>query len=53
MAAQLPRASRLDRADDVIDNGGALARIAPQVAKLDAFYREVAAHRERPTRASA
>lgn len=39
MAAQLPRAARLARADDVIDNGGPLAALAPQVARLDAFYR--------------
>lgn len=39
MAAQLPRAARLARADDVIDNAGPRAAIAPQVARLDAFYR--------------
>ncbi|MFO1316386.1 MAG: dephospho-CoA kinase [Burkholderiales bacterium] len=43
MATQLPRAERLARADDVIDNGGPLAALAPQVARLDARYRELAA----------
>jgi dephospho-CoA kinase len=39
MAAQLSRAERLARADDVIDNAGPPEAIAPQVARLDAFYR--------------
>ncbi len=39
MAAQLSRAARIARADDVIDNAGPLAALAPQVARLDAFYR--------------
>jgi dephospho-CoA kinase len=43
MATQLSRAARLAQADDVIDNSGTLARIAPQVARLHAFYRECAA----------
>jgi dephospho-CoA kinase len=43
MATQLSRAERLARADDVIDNGGARAALAPQVARLDARYRELAA----------
>ena len=42
MATQLSRAERLARADDVIDNGGASRALAPQVARLDAFYREFA-----------
>ena len=45
MATQLPRAARLARADDVIDNSGAHAALAPQVARLDALYRELAATR--------
>jgi dephospho-CoA kinase len=53
MATQMPRAARLARADDVIDNGGAIAGIAPQVAQLDAKYRELAARRPGTTRASA
>ncbi len=43
MATQLPRAARLARADDVIDNSGAHALIAPRVAELDASYRAMAA----------
>jgi len=39
MATQLPRAARLAGADDVIDNAGPLAALAPQVARLDALYR--------------
>jgi dephospho-CoA kinase len=42
MATQLPRAARLARADDVIDNGGPLADLGPQVARLDAYYRNAA-----------
>ncbi|HVE49898.1 MAG TPA: dephospho-CoA kinase [Casimicrobiaceae bacterium] len=44
MAAQLSRDERLRQADDVIDNSGACDAIAPQVALLDARYREMAAH---------
>jgi dephospho-CoA kinase len=40
MATQLPRADRLARADDVIDNGGPRDALAAQVARLDAFYRD-------------
>jgi dephospho-CoA kinase len=43
MATQLPRALRLGRADDVLDNSGALSSIAPQVAALDGRYRALAA----------
>jgi dephospho-CoA kinase len=53
MATQLSRAARLARADDVIDNGGAMAAIAPQVARLDALYRDLAARRKGTTRARA
>jgi dephospho-CoA kinase len=53
MATQMPRAARLARADDVIDNGGAMAGLAPQVAQLDVRYRELAARRSGATRASA
>jgi dephospho-CoA kinase len=53
MATQLCRAARLARADDVIDNGGTLAGIAPQVAQLDARYRELAARHPGSARASA
>jgi dephospho-CoA kinase len=41
----MTRAERLARADDVIDNSGAVEDIAPQVARLDGFYREFAACR--------
>jgi dephospho-CoA kinase len=43
MATQCARAERLARADDVIDNSGSPAAIAPQVAALDARYRSLAA----------
>ena len=42
MATQLDRKARLARADDVIDNAGPLAAIAPQVATLDRRYRDLA-----------
>ena len=42
MATQSSRAARLAAADDVIDNGGPPEAIAPQVARLDARYRELA-----------
>jgi dephospho-CoA kinase len=47
MAAQLPRAERLAQADDLIDNSGPVAAIAPQVAALDQRYRGLAAAAER------
>lgn len=43
MATQLPRDERLARADDVIDNGGPISALAPQVAVLDQRYRALAA----------
>jgi dephospho-CoA kinase len=43
MATQSSREARLAAADDVIDNGGPPEAIAPQVASLDARYRELAA----------
>jgi dephospho-CoA kinase len=43
MATQLPRADRLARADDILDNAGPPAAIAPQVAELDRRYRALAA----------
>jgi dephospho-CoA kinase len=43
MATQLSRQARLDRADDVIDNGGAPAALVPQVERLDRRYRALAA----------
>ena len=43
MATQASRQARLAAADDVIDNAGPPEAIAPQVARLDARYRELAA----------
>jgi dephospho-CoA kinase len=43
MATQANREARLAAADDVIDNAGPPEAIAPQVARLDARYRELAA----------
>ena len=48
MAAQLSRAARLARADDVLDNAGPAEAIAPAVARLDASYRALAAGRGDP-----
>ena len=42
MATQLPRAARRSRADDLVDNGGPIEAIAPQVAALDEKYRALA-----------
>ena len=50
MAAQLPRATRLAQADDVLDNSGTPGAIGPQAARLDRLYRELAESRpENPT----
>lgn len=43
MAAQATRAERLAAADDVIDNAGPPAALAPQVARLHAMYLQFAA----------
>lgn len=43
MAAQVPRQVRLAAADDVVDNGGELAALAPQVDRLHGLYAELAA----------
>lgn len=45
LAAQAGRAERLSIADDVIDNSGDRAALAPQVAALDARYRVLAGSR--------
>jgi len=42
IAAQMPRAERLARADDVIDNSVDEAHLAAQVAALDRQYRAAA-----------
>lgn len=44
MAAQVTRAVRLARADDVIDNAGPPDALPPQVAELDRRYRSLSAH---------
>jgi dephospho-CoA kinase len=38
MAAQVPRQVRLAAADDVIDNDGGVAALAPQIDRLHQFY---------------
>ena len=43
MATQWPRAARLARADDVLDNSGPREAIASQVARLDRRYHALAA----------
>jgi len=42
MAAQLPRAERVKRADDVLANDGSLEDLRRQVARLHAKYRKLA-----------
>lgn len=44
LAAQLDRARRLSRADDVVDNSGDLAATRQRVIALDARYRVLAGH---------
>ncbi|SDJ64679.1 dephospho-CoA kinase [Billgrantia gudaonensis] len=41
VAAQMPRAERLSRADDVIDNGGDETALEAQVERLDQQYRRL------------
>ena len=52
MAAQLPRAARLARADDVLDNAGPASDIASKVTVLDRQYRTLAAEAARATPSS-
>lgn len=42
IAAQLPRAQRLAKADDILDNSGSLDQLRKQVQALDLRYRELA-----------
>lgn len=49
MAAQVPRQVRLAAANDVIDNGGALGDLAPQVDRLHATYLTIAEEAGRNT----
>ncbi len=46
LASQVSRAERLARADDVIDNSGALAALAPQVERRHGSYLDLAAGRK-------
>jgi dephospho-CoA kinase len=46
LAAQCPRASRLEAADDVIYNDDNIAALKPQVAKLHQHYLQLAAQKE-------
>lgn len=43
MAAQVTRPTRLAAADDVIDNGGEIAALAPQIARLHDLYLAISA----------
>jgi dephospho-CoA kinase len=45
MAAQLPRAERLARADDVLDNDGGMEALGRQVGELHARYLALAGNR--------
>jgi dephospho-CoA kinase len=49
LAAQLSRAGRLSRADDVVDNSGPLALTRQRVVELDARYRELAGRQHLPS----
>jgi dephospho-CoA kinase len=49
IAAQAPRAARLAAADDVIENSGPLAALAPQVLALHRRYLVLAAQGARPS----
>lgn len=40
MATQVPRAVRLAASDDVIDNGGRIEALSPQVDRLHDFYQQ-------------
>ena len=40
MASQVPRAVRLAAADDVIDNGGRIEALTPQIDRLHGFYQQ-------------
>ncbi|WP_416140864.1 dephospho-CoA kinase [Halomonas sp. HK25] len=45
VAAQMPRAERLARADDVLDNGGSEEAMRRRVSELDRRYRQLTSHR--------
>ena len=40
MATQVPRTVRLAAADDIIDNGGTIEALTPQVDRLHGFYQQ-------------
>ena len=42
LSAQATRTQRLARADDVIDNNGSAAALAPQVSRLHTYYTQLA-----------
>jgi dephospho-CoA kinase len=44
MAAQASRQQRLDAADDVIENGGGIEALAPQIDRLHQLYLEMSWH---------
>ncbi|QJQ94133.1 MULTISPECIES: dephospho-CoA kinase [Halomonadaceae] len=48
IAAQMSRAERLSRADDVLDNSGDAQSLTRQVAELDRQYRQQASHSSSP-----
>lgn len=48
MAAQASRSSRLALADDVVDNGGDLAGLEPQITRLHRLYLDLAAGPDGP-----
>jgi dephospho-CoA kinase len=43
----MPRAERLARADDVLDNSGSEAEMRRRVAELDRRYRELTSERSK------
>jgi dephospho-CoA kinase len=43
LASQIPRAERRARADDIVDNGGALDALDPQIERLHRHYLQLAA----------
>lgn len=52
LASQIPRAQRLARADDIVDNAGTPADLAPQVERLHRSYLALAAASALPCRTS-
>lgn len=48
LASQIPRAERCARADDIVDNGGPLDALGPQIERLHRRYLQLAASRPIP-----